>query len=153
MKKFAEMKFYTTAEIAQKLGMNIQVIARKLQSGEISGYKIGKDWRVEEEAIQKWLGKVSNPVRLSPKQKVIKNFIRNGHIIRLPAQRKKRVLLLEHLLESFEPYKIYTESEINDIIRKYYDDYCTVRRELVDEKMMIRNAGKYKRNSTYRLIG
>ena len=153
MKEFAEMKFYTTAEIAEKLGMNIQVIARKLQSGEISGYKIGKDWRVEEEAIQKWLDKFANPVRLSPKQKVIKNFIRDGRITRLLAQRKKRVFLLEHLLDSFELYKVYAETEVDDIIRKYYDDHCTVRRELVDEKMMIRKAGKYKRNTTYRSIG
>ena len=153
MKRFAEMNFYTTAEIAEKLGMNIQVIARKLQAGEIEGYKIGKDWRVEEEAIHRWLEKYANPARLSPKEKVIKNFIIDGRIKTLPAQRKKKRFLLEHILEDFELYRVYKETEVDEIIRKYFDDYCTIRRLMIEEGMMHRTAGNYKRNTTYRFVG
>ena len=33
------LKFYCTSEIAEMLKMNVQVIARKLQYGELVGYK------------------------------------------------------------------------------------------------------------------
>jgi excisionase family DNA binding protein len=149
MKEFEKMRFYSTAELADKLQMNIQVIARKLQSGEIEGYKIGKDWRIEEDAIQKWLQRISNEFVMDPRQKVIGNFIKRGRLVQLPAQRKKRVYILEFLLEKFDANRTYDEAEVNDIIKQYYDDFCTVRREFIMEKMMTRKDGKYHRNSFY----
>lgn len=150
MKEFEKMKFYTTAELADRLKMNIQVITRKLQSGEIEGYKIGKDWRVEEDAIQRWLKKRSAQSTLSTKQKIWGSFIRNGRVTRLPAQRKKRLYVLEFFLEKFEARRTYSEAEVNKIIEKYYDDFCTVRREMVDEKMMTRKGGHYCRTSSFK---
>jgi excisionase family DNA binding protein len=150
MKEFGEMKFYSTADLADKLGMNIQVLTRKLQSGEIEGYKIGKDWRIEEDSIQKWLSKISNKNAADPRQKIINNFIKRGRLVQLPAQRKKRVYILEYLLEKFDANRTYVECEVNDIIRQYYDDFCTVRREFIMEKMMTRKDGKYHRNSFYK---
>lgn len=72
------IKFYTTAEVAEMLKMNVQVIARKLQRGELHGYKIGKDWRVAEKDLWAWLDKHSNRKRLSPAEKVINNFLKTG---------------------------------------------------------------------------
>ena len=34
-------EFFTTTELAEKLKMNVQVITRKVQAGEIRAYKIG----------------------------------------------------------------------------------------------------------------
>ena len=85
-----DMRFFTTAEIAEILKMNVQVIARKLQRGELHGYKIGKDWRVAEKDLWSWLNKHSNQKKLSPAEKVINNFLKNGRFKTLPAQRKKR---------------------------------------------------------------
>lgn len=151
MKRFKEMNFYSTAEIAEKLGMNIQVVARKLQAGEIEGYKVGKDWRVEETAIQKWLVKISNQQQLSPKDKVLSHFIKDGRLKQLPAQQKKRFIVLEFFLNQFQPNQTYSEQEVNEIISRYYDDYCTIRREMIDWKMMFRKDDTYKRNSSYRM--
>ena len=39
----AELQLFTSAEVAQILKMNGQVVTRKLQAGEIEGYKLGKD--------------------------------------------------------------------------------------------------------------
>lgn len=149
MKEFDKMKFYSTTELAEKLGMNIQVITRKLQSGEIEGYKLGKDWRVEEDAIQQWLEKISNKTNMDPKQKILNNFIKNGRLTQMPAQRKKKIPVLEFLLEKFEANRTYTEAEVNEIILQYYDDFCTVRREFIIEGMMSRKDGVYHRNSFY----
>ncbi len=148
----AGLKFYNTNEIAEMLKMNVQVIARKLQAGELIGYKIGKDWRVKESDFLEWLEKHSNKIVMDPKQKIIGRFLKNGRFEILPAQRKKRLYIMEHILQQFELNRTYPEKEVNEIIAVWHDDYCRVRREFVDEKMMYRKDGNYRRNASYRFI-
>ena len=147
------IRFFTTAEVAEILKMNVQVIARKLQQGEIPGYKIGKDWRIAEKDLWSWLEEHSNQNRPSPAEKVIANFIKNGRFRTLPAQRKKRNYILEYILRQFEFNRVYNEPEINEKIMEFHDDFCTVRREFIMEKMMTRSHGKYQRNKSYIFIG
>ena len=45
----------------------------------------------------------------------------------------------------FEPGQYYDEREVNRILKRYNDDYATLRRYLVDEGFMSRDAGKYWR--------
>lgn len=144
-------EFFTTAELAEKLKMNVQVVTRKVQSGEIYAYKIGKDWRIPEQSVFEWLQDHSNQTRKTPRQKVVKNFIKEEHIEKLPAQRSKRKYLLEYILAQFEPNRVYREEEVNRIISRYHDDFATVRREFIAEKMMDRSDGNYRRRTEYRL--
>ncbi len=143
------IKFFTTAEVAAMLKMNPQVIARKLQKGEIAAYKIGKDWRVSEEGLFAWLEQHSNKNLNDPAANVLKHFLKDGRLTALPAQRKKRRYLLEYILRRFEMNRVYPEKEVNAIIQEHYEDFCTVRREFIMSKMMTRKAGKYIRNSSY----
>lgn len=145
------LKFYTTNEIAELLKMNVQVIARKLQAGEISGYKIGKDWRVRETDLLQWLESHSNKNAMKPAKQIVERFMKDGRFKTLPVQRKKRNYILEHILGHFELNRVYTEQEINDKITEFHDDYCQVRREFVAEKMMYRKEGNYRRNASYKL--
>ena len=143
-------EFLTTAELAEKLKMNVQVITRKVQSGEIRAYKIGKDWRIPEEAVTEWLDRHSNQRPATPRQKVVDNFVKHEHIETLPAQRSKRKYLLEYILAQFEPNRLYAEDEVNRIISRYHEDFCTVRREFIAEKMMDRIDGNYRRRTGYK---
>jgi len=143
------LKFYSTNEIAEILKMNVQVIARKLQHGELIGYKIGKDWRIKDSDLMEWLNKHCNRDALDPREQIVSRFAKNGKFEVLPVQRKKRIYILEYILRQFELNRIYTEKEINHTIIKYHEDYCRVRREFVDEKMMSRKDGKYRRNVSY----
>ncbi len=144
-------EFFTTSELAEKLKMNVQVVTRKVQSGEIYAYKIGKDWRIPEQSVFDWLQDHSNQARRTPRQKIVKNFVKEEHIDKLPAQRSKRKYLLEYILAQFEPNKVYREEEVNRIISRYHDDFATVRREFIAEKMMDRSEGNYRRRTEYRL--
>jgi hypothetical protein len=112
---------------------------------------MGKDWRVEEDAIQRWLSKISNQHKKTPRQKVLDSFIKDGQLTLLPAQRKKRIYILEFLLEKFDPSRTYDEAEVNDIIFKYYEDFCTVRRLFILEKMMTRKDNRYRRTTSYKI--
>lgn len=142
--------FYTTNEIAEILKMNVQVIARKLKFGELPGYKIGKDWRVKDSDLNEWLEKHSNRNAMDPARKIVDRFMSRGRFKTLPVQRKKRRYILEYILRRFETNRVYPEKEVNEIITGLHDDYCRVRREFVDEKMMFRKNGKYRRNASYR---
>ena len=144
------LRFYTTTEIAELLKMNVQVIARKLKHGELIGYKIGKDWRVKESDLLTWLERHSNKNIMNPSQRIVERFMKKGKFETLPAQRKKRKYILEYILRQFELNKVYSENEVNDIILPLHDDYCRVRREFIDERMMNRKDGKYRRNVSYK---
>jgi excisionase family DNA binding protein len=142
-------KFYTTNEIAELLKMNVQVIARKLQCGEITGYKIGKDWRVKDSDLMEWLERHSNRNAQNPGEQVIKRFMKDGKFEVFPAQYKRRKYIIEYILKQFELNKVYLEKEVNEIISRFHEDYCRVRRDFVDEGMMNRQNGKYRRNASY----
>jgi len=67
-----------------------------------------------------------------------------GRRLRLPAKDSLRRAMLEKFVaENFETGKVYQEKEINEIISRTYDDYCSVRRYCVDYGMMSRDKGKY----------
>jgi len=136
------LKFYSTNEIADMLKMNVQVIARKLQHGELIGFKIGKDWRVKECDLTEWLEKHSNREILNPGDRVIGRFMKNGRFETLPVQHQRRRYIIEYILRQFELNRIYPEKEVNEIISRFHDDYCRVRREFIDQKMMNRKDGK-----------
>lgn len=54
------LRFFTSAEVAEILKMHPQVITRKLQAGDLAGYKLGKDWRVSEAQLMDFLERHSN---------------------------------------------------------------------------------------------
>ncbi|HUU45058.1 MAG TPA: DUF2087 domain-containing protein [Acidobacteriota bacterium] len=145
-----ETNFLSAAEVAEKLRLHPQVVARKLQAGEIPGYKIGKDWRVADTELIAWLKSRSNQTRPSgDREKVMHAFFKDGKLKEIPAQRKKRRFVLDRLIEEFELGRVYDESEVNDILRRFHSDVCTLRREFIMERMMTRTAGKYLRRSSY----
>jgi biotin operon repressor len=76
--------------------------------------------------------------------KVIRDFFDGAKLKHIPAQRKKRVIVLQHLLTRFEPQREYPEKEVNAILREAHEDVATLRRELVDYGFMTRLGGVYR---------
>jgi len=74
------------------------------------------------------------------RQKILDTFFRDGRLVQLPAQRKKRLVVLDAFVADFADDRQYSEDEVNEIIAARFDDYCTVRRELVDSFAMTRTA-------------
>lgn len=79
----------------------------------------------------------------SYKEKVISTFFKNGRLVQIPKQHKKRWIILEKFIQLFEANKNYSEKEVDNKISDLFDDYCTIRRYLVDEKILIRDKGNY----------
>src|SRR3954463_6368789 len=98
-----DLTLYTSAEIAAILKMHPQVIARKLQAGEIEGYKLGKDWRVSKEQLLRYLQRHSNQrAAKGPEAKIVDNFFEDGKLKTIPAARSKRLHVLKHLVSKLD---------------------------------------------------
>lgn len=75
-------------------------------------------------------------------RKVLRDYLsEDGHLKKIPAQHKKRSVILRHILREFEPGRRYAETEVNDIISRFHEDYATIRREFIMRRMMDREGG------------
>ena len=79
------------------------------------------------------------------RKKVIDTFFKFNALKSIPVQRKKRRIILEKMLESFEIDRNYTEKEVNSIISTFHEDFATLRREFINEQLMARENGIYRR--------
>ena len=80
------------------------------------------------------------------RKKVLRTFLRRGRLVNIPAQRKKRQIILEKIVEQFEPEKRYPEHEVNIILLDFHDEVATLRRGLTEFGLMERTTnGIYKR--------
>ena len=79
------------------------------------------------------------------KKEVISNFFKYGRLIQIPTQRKKREIVLLEILKQFEIDREYDEKEVNEIIIRYHEDFCTIRREMIAFGMMTRHHETYIR--------
>lgn len=80
-------------------------------------------------------------------RKVLDAFVRRGRLVGIPAQRKKREVVLRWLAGHFAPGRRYKEAEVNRIIGRYHEDFCTLRRELIMARLLARDGGIYWRKS------
>ena len=81
------------------------------------------------------------------RQRVLDTFLRQGRLVSIPAQHKKRQIILARLAEEFEPDRKYTEREVNQILVEFHDDVASLRRGLIEHKLMQRENGMYWRIS------
>jgi DNA-binding HxlR family transcriptional regulator len=77
---------------------------------------------------------------------VLRNvFLPDGRLKVIPAQRKKREVVLRHILNAFQTGDRYTEKQVNEILARFHDDTATLRREMIVYKLMDRAEGAYWR--------
>jgi DNA-binding HxlR family transcriptional regulator len=81
------------------------------------------------------------------RRKVLEVFFRHGILEKLPTQHKKRSIVLEQFAARFEPERRYSEQEVTGLITPLFEDYCTVRRLLVDEGLIQRVDSTYWREA------
>jgi hypothetical protein len=77
---------------------------------------------------------------------VLSAFVRDGRLVSIPAQHSKRRMVLEHLVRVFEPGVRYPEREVNALLAVWHADVAALRRYLVDEGLLTREAGVYWRS-------
>jgi hypothetical protein len=77
---------------------------------------------------------------------VLERSIVDGRLVHLPRKRSKRLLVLDHLAQEFEPGVRYSEREVNSALRVFDEDVAALRRYLVMEQFLDRSDGYYWRS-------
>ena len=72
-------------------------------------------------------------------EKIQSNYFDDaGHLKEFPAKEKKKIVVLRKIAENFNHDRKYSETEVNGLLKRIYDDYVTLRRELIEYGFMDR---------------
>ena len=80
------------------------------------------------------------------REEQLKPFVRDVRIIAIPVRPAKRRLLLDCVAQAFEPGLRFPEAAVDDVLKVLCDDHGVLRRYLVDEGFLSRQAGVYWRS-------
>jgi len=129
----------------------VQALTRLEGGGVVSG--TGDDWVLCDDVIAERARSEAEPLPeyeqdgLGRREaSVLTSFLRDGRLVSIPAMRSKRVVVLDHLARVFDIGRRYPEVEVNALLREFHPDHAALRRHLVDEGFLSREAGVYWRS-------
>lgn len=149
----------TGRDLSQRLGLSPPTISHHVAKLTAAGLLLvtpagtRRSYSLDTSALQAVSRDLAHPLQSTPsaapeadseQAKVVRDFFAGERLKQIPAQRKKRVVVLRHLLVQFDPGREYPEREVNDLLRPAHDDVATLRRELVDYGFLTRSAGVYR---------
>ncbi|MEK4129388.1 DUF2087 domain-containing protein [Solibacillus sp. FSL W8-0474] len=76
------------------------------------------------------------------REKVLTTYFKNGldgGIETIPSKKKKKLIILQHILKRFEEGKHYHEKEVNEILKTVNADFVSLRRHLIEYGFMERS--------------
>ncbi len=84
---------------------------------------------------------------MSPEDaRVLRGFFADDRLVSIPAQHAKRLVVLRYLRDRcFAEDRAYPEKEVNQRLALFHPDVAALRRYLVDDGLMTRAAGEYRR--------
>lgn len=119
-------------------------MARRSYPGPVSDASTpGRADRTDPDAQPaRWASKLGDAER----EQVLRAFVgADGRLVRIPAKHTKRLVVLDLLAQEFVPGDRYTENQVNNLLRAYHDDVAALRRYLVENLFLAREAGVYWR--------
>lgn len=150
-------------ELAQRTALSETVIRSHLhrlrEAGLVQLRMIDRQqvYHVNRLRIQKFARQIEDllaaPVAIQPKpdsswvdaldlpdadKKVLRHYVSNNHISEIPAKQDKFWALLRWVVLRFEAGRTYTEGDVNAILMALHPDYATLRRGLIDYRLLDR---------------
>jgi hypothetical protein len=138
-------------EIAGSTGLPLPVILKAVQRLSKNGLiSSSGDGLLADEAVFKDAVRENRPERepldADPERDaVLRAFIRDGRLTIMPTVFSKLQIVLEYLVQSFEPGRTYSEPEVNALLNAFHPDHATLRRQLVDARLLTRADNRYTR--------
>jgi hypothetical protein len=77
-------------------------------------------------------------------ERLVARLFEDGRMARIPAKRKNRAGALLEVLTRFEPGRVYSEPEVNEVLLEVNPDFAYLRRELVNYHYLERTEGRYR---------
>jgi hypothetical protein len=147
----------TASALSDALGISVAKLRKHLNRLTATGVvRLADDrttYRLDTETLR-WAAEQVGPPRDSglalgavdeQEELVLRAFFRNGRLTEIPAKESKRRIVLERIALEFEPGIRYDESTVNAIVGRFFNDHAALRRYLVDEGFLSRDAGEYWR--------
>lgn len=78
-------------------------------------------------------------------QRVLASFLVGQRLKTIPARPRKRLVVLRWLVSQFERDTEYPEAQVNELLARHHPDFAALRRYMVDEGLMTRQSGVYRR--------
>ena len=142
-------------EVADRSGVDARLAVKALKRLESGGVvrRLGNDWELRRDVIAEQARRTASPPEsyeeegLSAEQAaVLRAFLRDGRLTTIPAGRAKRLVVLDHLAKVFDIGVRYAEREVDALLHVFHPDHAALRRYLVDEGFLSREAGVYWRS-------
>lgn len=76
------------------------------------------------------------------KEKVLATYFKegvDGSLDLLPSKEKRKIIVLQQIMKRFVPNTIYSEKEINEVLKSIHSDFATIRRYLIEYGFMDRS--------------
>jgi hypothetical protein len=142
-------------EIAARLQMKASDVPRQLAQIEKLGLLREEDrrYRLEVRSLEALSREVLSGSRPAAQarsndqnaddfdRQVIKNYsLPDGRLREIPTQSRKFQAVIRHVAVDIAPGKRYSEKEINELLKRYNEDYAILRRGLVDSGILKREA-------------
>jgi hypothetical protein len=147
----------TSTQLAERLELDAKEVESQLDQLVNAGlaHKEGEAYRLDNQAVEKLTRQVlaqSHPP--APEYegdafevKTLRGYLsRDGTLKSIPTQRKKLLIILNHLAKDFKPGEKYPENQVNQILRRYHEDTAALRRYMVDNGLLQREKGIYWRS-------
>jgi len=140
-------------EIAEAANLSLQDTIKHLfhlEQGGIVLHSVDDFYSLDQEGLEKLARQQlegSRPAYLPDSmmkedaRKVLAGCLRaDGTIMQIPAQAGRRQVILEYVLNAFEPGKVYAEREVNLLLARFHKDTASLRRYLIDAGMLVRKS-------------
>ena len=76
---------------------------------------------------------------------MLRSYFKDDRLAVMPRAGRKRSIVLDHVVQAFEPGVRYPEVDVNLMLRQVWPDVAALRRYLVDEGLLARAEGQYWR--------
>lgn len=146
---------WTPEEIARATRLDLRVVGRALARLVAGGLveETGRgSYRFVHEELQVLARNAAAVERADDRldaapeaERVLRRFFKRGRLASMPLTRSRRLVVLDYLVQTFEPGRYYAEKEVNELLARYHPDVAALRRYLVDERLLSRDAGMYWR--------
>lgn len=117
---------------------------------QVEGEGAGARYRLNEGQLRRLAAELLDSPRVralagatDERSRILASFFREGRLLRLPTGDRRRLVVLEEIARQFHTGRTYTEREVNEILKRLYPDYTTIRRWLVDYVLLNRHQGVY----------
>lgn len=159
---------YNVGDLAERVGLGEPTVSHHLsklrQAGLVSLRMEGNQrfYRLNQKGLARFKSQVARIEQFPPEpeatapdeswikelgwsaedSKVLHDYTQNGKLIRIPSKRGKLLVILRWLATRFQPDTLYSEAEVNDLIKSVHaEDYVGLRRDLVDWGYLRRERG------------